>query len=283
MNYRKILLASLLSMLVFSSESLPMLHAADKNASEPGPSDKDAPKEFTTTKSGLKYRILRKSDDLKPEARDKVKVHYKGWLDGGKVFDSSYERGEPIEFPLDRVIPGWTEGMQYVGKGGMVELEIPYKLGYGVQGSPPTIPGKSTLHFIVELLDVTPGPKPVEPGQVDADAPEKFTTTKSGLKYRIRRKSDGKKAAASSTVKVHYKGWLDSGDTFDSSYDRGEPISFPLRRVIPGWTEGMQLVGQGGMIELEVPYELGYGKEGRPPVIPPEATLHFLVELLEVK
>jgi FKBP-type peptidyl-prolyl cis-trans isomerase FkpA len=84
-------------------------------------------------------------------------------------------------------------------------------------------------------------------------------------------------------VTVNYKGWLDSGKVFDSSYDRGEPISFPLNRVIPGWTEGMQLVGEGGMIELEIPSKLGYGERGAPGAIPPNATLHFIVELIEVK
>ena len=282
MNFRTKFATILFCTLAFLSESA-FMHAADKNPLEPGPADKDAPKEFTTTKSGLKYRVLRKSNDVKPTEKDTVKVHYKGWLDSGKPFDTSYGKdGEAIEFPLNGVIPGWTEGMQYVGKGGMIELEIPYQLGYGVAGSGP-IPPKATLHFIVELLEVTPPPKPVLPGAVDKDAPEEFTKTSSGLKYRIRRKSEGKKPAAVNAVKVHYKGWFDDGEIFDSSYERGKPIEFPLNRVIKGWTEGMQLIGEGGMIELEVPYDLAYGERGRPGSIPPKATLHFLVELIEVK
>ena len=214
-------------LLALSTGFVPLMsRAADKV--QPGVQDKDAPKEFTATGSGLKYRILRKSDKPKPKETSTVKVHYKGWLDNGKVFDSSYDRGESIEFPLKGVIAGWTEGMQLVGEGGMIELEIPYKLGYGERGSPPDIPGKSTLHFIVELLEVQ---KPLEPGAVDADVPEKFTETESGLKYRIRRKGTGPKPKATTTVKVHYKGWLDSGKVFDSSYDRGETIEFPLNGV----------------------------------------------------
>jgi len=120
-----------------------------------GPIDADAPKEFTTTPSGLKYRVLRKGAGGKPKATNTVEVNYHGWLDGGKVFDSSYQRGESIEFPLNRVIPGWTEGMQLVGEEGMIELEIPSNLGYGASGTPGgPIPPNATLHFLVELIDV---------------------------------------------------------------------------------------------------------------------------------
>lgn len=120
------------------------------------------------------------------------------------------------------------------------------------------------------------------PTVVDADAPTEFTTTASGLKYRVLRKGEGANPRASDTVTVNYKGWLDSGKIFDSSYGKGEPISFGLREVVPGWTEGLQLVSEGGMIELEIPSELGYGAQG-PPGIPPNATLHFIVELIKVK
>ena len=120
-----------------------------------GKLDADAPKAFTTTQSGLQYRVLRKGTGANPKATNAVKVNYHGWLDSGKVFDSSYQRGEAIEFPLNGVIPGWTEGMQLVGEGGMIELVIPSNLGYGPRGTPGgPIPPNATLHFLVELLDV---------------------------------------------------------------------------------------------------------------------------------
>ncbi len=121
-----------------------------------------------------------------------------------------------------------------------------------------------------------------EAGPVDQDAPKEFTTTKSGLKYRILRQAEGARPSASDTVTVNYRGWLDNGKEFDSSYD-AEPISFPLGGVIAGWTEGLQLVNQGGMIELEIPSELGYGARGAGGVIPPNATLHFIVELIDIE
>lgn len=119
-----------------------------------GPMDTGEAPEFATTDSGLKYRILRKSDGKKPTAASTVTVNYRGWLSAGKVFDSSYERGEPTTFALNSVIDGWTEGMQLVGEGGMVELWVPSRLGYGAGGSPGSIPAHSDLHFIVELEDV---------------------------------------------------------------------------------------------------------------------------------
>ena len=121
---------------------------------EPGPVDEDAPTEFTQTESGLKYRILRKSDGPKPTRSSRVFVHYVGWLVDGKEFDSSYTDGSPIDFPLTGVIPGWTEGLQLVGKGGMIELEIPSELGYGAAGSPGAIPPYARLHFKIELIEI---------------------------------------------------------------------------------------------------------------------------------
>ncbi len=120
-------------------------------------------------------------------------------------------------------------------------------------------------------------------GPINPDAATAFTETKSGLKYRILRQGAGATPKATNTVRVHYHGWLDNGKVFDSSYRRNEDISFGLNQVISGWTEGMQLVGAGGMIELQIPSDLGYGNRGAPPDIPPKATLHFLVELLAVK
>lgn len=108
------------------------------------------------TKSGLQYKIVKKGNGKHPQATDQVKVHYTGKLLNGKVFDSSVQRGEPITFGLNQVIPGWTEGLQLMDEGSSYILYIPSNLAYGDQNMG-EIPAGSTLIFEVELLEVIPG------------------------------------------------------------------------------------------------------------------------------
>lgn len=111
-------------------------------------------KDVVTTESGLAYKVLSEGKGDFPKETDEVKVHYHGTLIDGTVFDSSKERGEPVTFPLNRVIKGWTEGVQKVKEGGKIKLVIPPELAYGDQGAPPKIAGGSTLVFEVELLSI---------------------------------------------------------------------------------------------------------------------------------
>jgi len=110
---------------------------------------------IVTTESGLQYEVLTEGDGDNPAATDIVTVHYKGTLINGETFDSSYDRGQPIQFPLDRVIPGWTEGVQLMKKGAKHRLFIPASLGYGEMGSGEKIGPNEALIFEVELIDVT--------------------------------------------------------------------------------------------------------------------------------
>jgi FKBP-type peptidyl-prolyl cis-trans isomerase FkpA len=107
------------------------------------------------TASGLQYRVIKEGIGVTPRTTDKVKVNYKGTLIDGTEFDSSYKRGQPVEFPLNQVIPGWTEGLQLMKVGSKYELVITGNLGYGERGSQ-GIPGNSVLIFEVELLDAKP-------------------------------------------------------------------------------------------------------------------------------
>ena len=107
-----------------------------------------------TTESGLQYEVIDEGDGAKPTRSDQVTVHYKGELTDGTVFDSSYERGEPATFPLNRVIPGWTEGLQLMRVGAKYKFYIPPGLGYGSRGAGSSIPPNSALIFQVELLSI---------------------------------------------------------------------------------------------------------------------------------
>ena len=110
--------------------------------------------EVTVTKSGLQYEVLTEGTGRSPKATDKVRCHYEGTLVNGTVFDSSYRRGEPADFPLNGVIPGWTEGVQLMKEGAKYRFYIPYLLGYGERGAGSSIPPYATLIFDVELIKV---------------------------------------------------------------------------------------------------------------------------------
>ena len=108
-------------------------------------------------------------------------------------------------------------------------------------------------------------------------------TTPSGLQYEVIESTLGRKPKATDTVRVHYEGTLIDNTLFDSSYKRGEPVSFPLNQVIKGWTEGLQLMSIGSKYKFYIPYNLAYGERGAGQQIPPYATLIFTVELLNIE
>ena len=106
------------------------------------------------TGSGLMYKVIKEGTGKRPKATDKVYCHYEGTFPDGTVFDSSYKRGEPIEFGLNQVIKGWTEGLQLMSEGAKYELYLPYNLAYGEHGAGNAIPPYAALKFVVELIEV---------------------------------------------------------------------------------------------------------------------------------
>jgi peptidylprolyl isomerase len=242
-----------------------------------------AEQEMITTASGLQYVIIEQGTGETPQTGDVVAVHYTGTLEDGTKFDSSYDRGEPIKFPLGRghIIPGWDEGIALLTVGSKAKLIIPPELAYGEQGAGSVIPPNATLIFEVELLSIQPGP-PTAPTEVnEAD----YSITESGLKYFDFVVGDGEPPQPEQLVSVHYTGWLEDGTMFDSSLIQGQPFSFALGlgQVIAGWDEGVASMKVGGKRQLVIPAELAYGEQGTGGVIPPNATLIFEVELLSIQ
>jgi peptidylprolyl isomerase len=188
------------------------------------------------------------------------------------MFDSSVERGMPASFPLRAVIAGWTEGVQLMVEGEKRRLWIPEELAY--KGSPGRPAG--TLVFDVELLEFDEVPR--TPADL-ANPPPDARTTASGLVSRVLRAGSGTThPTATSRVEVHYSGWTTDGNMFDSSVARGQPAQFPLSGVIPGWTEGVQLMVEGEKRRLWIPEDLAYKGRGSAP----QGTLVFDIELVRI-
>lgn len=240
-----------------------------------------APNSATVTESGLASVVLTiGTGDKHPNAEDTVTVHYSGWTTDGNMFDSSVDRGETINFPLNGVIKGWTEGLQLMVVGEKRRFWIPANLAYG-ENPRPGAP-KGMLVFDIELFDIKEAvAAPAVPEDV-ASVPDSATTTESGLASRVIKEGTGSThPTATSNVEVHYTGWTLDGQMFDSSVTRNETIVFPLNRVIRGWTEGVQLMVVGEKRRFWIPAELAYGEN--PGNGAPGGMLVFDVELISIK
>ncbi len=233
------------------------------------------------TNSGLIYVTTKAGAGQPVRKGETVTVHYTGTLQDGTKFDSSRDRGQPFEVPigLGKVIAGWDEGIVGMLPGEQRTLTIPPQLGYGARGAGSVIPPNATLTFDVELIGVQtlPNTSPTEPGK-----PRKLD---SGLILETITPGNGPTAEPGDAVTVHYTGTLQDGTKFDSSRDRGQPFEVPIGvgDLIKGWDIGIVGMKVGERRKLTVPPELGYGTRGAGEVIPPNATLIFDVELINVK
>jgi peptidylprolyl isomerase len=233
-------------------------------------------KEWKDVKDGLKAWDVKEGKGDSAAADSMITIHYTGWLTNGKKFDSSLDGGQPITFPLDNLIEGWKVGIPGLKNGGTRRLLIPSKLGYGDRGAPPDIPGGATLVFEIEMIRVWALP--------DLKSAEwKEVKDTGGLKIWDVKEGKGKEVKAGEEVTIHYTGWTTEGKIFDSSHKRGRMATFPLPNLIKGWQIGVPGMKPGGVRRLSIPYQLAYGENGRPPSIPPKATLIFEMELAEEK
>lgn len=244
-----------------------------------------------STPSGIYYVIETPGEgEANPDNGSLVTAHYHGTLLDGKVFDSSVKRGEPLQFQLGGVIPGWQETIPMLKKGGKGKFLIPSALAYGSRGAGNAIPPNSALVFEIELVDfadqaaVAAKQNTIDQQLIATFIKENKLETKqteSGIHYIMEKEGKGDTHPnLDSKVTVHYHGTLLDGTVFDSSVDRGEPISFGLRQVIPGWQQAIPLLKKGGKAKFIIPSPLAYG--GRPSgKIPANSVLIFDVELFD--
>jgi peptidylprolyl isomerase len=237
--------------------------------------------------------IVGEGDEV-PEGAS-VTVNYIGVsCSTGKIFDSSWQRGEPATFPLSSVITGWGQGIPGMRVGGQRLLIVPPDLGYGPQGSPPNIAPDETLYFVVDLVSFegaaeSAAGKPcvARTGELPEGAPEvpvEEGPPPTELVIEDLVVGEGDEVAPGATVTVNYIGVACStGEIFDSSWERGEPATFALDGVIAGWTEGIPGMQPGGQRLLVIPPDMAYGPQGSPPAIAPDETLYFVVDLVSVE
>ncbi|MEM7334287.1 MAG: FKBP-type peptidyl-prolyl cis-trans isomerase [Chloroflexota bacterium] len=240
-----------------------------------------------TTESGLQFEELEAGDGDTPQPGDIVAVHYTGTLEDGTEFDSSLTRGEPIEFPLGQgsVIPGWDEGIGMMQVGDKARLTIPPGLAYGEAGAGNVIPPNATLIFEVELVSIVPPPPTATPLPPPTSVDDgEFEEADSGLRFAVLQAGDGDMPESGGTVSFHFSGWLEDGTSIGTSYLGGQPLQITIGReeIMPGWDLALGQMQVGEMSQFIMPPELGLGEVGSPPVIPPNATLVFEFELLEI-
>lgn len=242
-------------------------------------------KDTLKTSSGLKYILIQKNDAGEKIVKGStIKFHFSGFFKDGKMFETSTDKPQPVAVKAGagQMVPGWDEALLLLKQGEKAKLFIPYQLAFGENGLNPIIPPKTDIIIDIEILEVKPQIVPVA-YNVQGLTP---IVTSTGLKYYVVNKSNNPvKAERGHSVRVHYTGYLADGSIFDSSIERGEPIEFPLGQgaVIPGWDEGIALMNVGDKLRMVIPYNLAYGEQGYPPIIPAKADLTFDVELIEVK
>ncbi len=235
-----------------------------------------APADAKKTALGVSYTVLKEgAGGDKPKSWDKVKVNYSGWTTDGKMFDSSVSRGRAAEFPLDGVIAGWTDVIQLMSVGDSYRMWIPEEHAYKGQPGKPA----GTLVFDVEILEITSMPKPPPAPEDVAAPPKNAKKTAKGVFYKVLSSGKGgPKPTATDKVEVHYSGWTTDGKLFDSSVKRGRTAKFPLGSVIPGWTDGLQVMSVGDKVRFWIPEEMAYkGRPGKP-----AGMLVFDVELVSI-
>lgn len=236
-----------------------------------------------STPAGIGYQVLSGAAPA-PKDGDFVRFTFAVWRPSGDLLtfgeDEAMRARKSPSKGLSMVVgdapsPALNEALKLCPNGGSVRLEIPASVCWPNK-LPPDLKPEQLVTWQVSVYEVSPLPAFSMP------AADKLVKLPSGLAYEVLKEGTGKQPTANDRVTVHYIGWLDNGNRFDSSYTRGQPASFGLNGVIKGWTEGLQHMKEGGITKFVIPAELGYGAAGAGADIPPNSTLVFYIELISV-
>lgn len=230
------------------------------------------------TEKGLLYEILAEGTGTNITTDEQFVAEYAIFTLGGKLLDCSAFSGQPLKGTRASFrIPFMNEAFGLLKEGSHAVFEVTPALGFGDRPMPGLKADESTI-WDIKILNVT---RPLALPEFYMPRADVMKSTASGLQYEVIKEGTGAVPLKSANVTVHYAGWFTDGRIFDSSYSRGEPTSFPVTGVIPGWTEGLQLMKEGSVYRFVIPGKLAYGAQGMPGRIPPDATLIFHVELVK--
>jgi peptidylprolyl isomerase len=237
-----------------------------------------------TTESGLEVTEVVEGEGPLAAKGDMMAVLYTASFVGGKKFDEQLDPESPFTFRvgMDEVMPGLEEGVRTMRPGGKRILVLPPDIAFGKDGLTGTVPPDSWVRFEVELLEIMKAPPQPVPW---SDVGMEIFTAPSGLQIIDFVIGEGEAPTPESYVAVHYSGFFDDGTCFDTTYLKGMPIEFALgeKRLMAGWLEGLLSMRVGGQRKIIVPPHLAYGEEGFGKTIPPNATLSFDIELIQVR
>lgn len=235
-----------------------------------------------TTASDIRYQLLAAGEGEALTPSDRFEMRYGVWTPTGEFVLNHLGESRPVRVALEQLsMPFMKDLLGTLKAGGRCVAEVSVAAAFpDVARRPPMLGDLKECIWQFEIVRVF---RAMPIPEFKASDPEKLQKTASGLAYETLREGSGKAPTADDVVQVHYVGWLEDGKVFDSSYERGEEAEFPLRNVIAGWTEGLQLMKEGGMAQFVIPADIAYGADGRPPLIPGGATLVFRIELISIR
>lgn len=236
--------------------------------------------QFTTTASGLKYKIEEPGNDKHPQKGCRVWLEYTGWLDNDTIFASTEETGcIDIWLGQGQVIKGWEEALPMIGEGGKMSLTVPPHLGYGNKEYA-GIPENSTLHFEIKTIqvDIFEAIKPLNTNGITA------SKLKNGIVYYAVQNGHGQPAKKGDNVYIRYTGWLPDGSIYSSNIHSRDAVRFTAGcgETFEGMDTALLLIPEGGKYRFTIPWDLAFGEEGYGNRIPPKADITLDIEMVHI-